>query len=67
MCLFEAPNLNWSEVVMHLDHPNFLVRNKGQLQFLMTLLLTGFGASPFPISLLYREWNFHKLGQVKCF
>uniref|UniRef100_A0A158R661 CCR4-NOT transcription complex subunit 1 n=1 Tax=Syphacia muris TaxID=451379 RepID=A0A158R661_9BILA len=58
-----APNLNWSEVLMHLDRPDFLVADKGQLQFLMTLLLTGFGASPFPISLLYREWNFHNIGQ----
>uniref|UniRef100_A0A915B8H0 CCR4-NOT transcription complex subunit 1 n=1 Tax=Parascaris univalens TaxID=6257 RepID=A0A915B8H0_PARUN len=58
-----SSNLNWSEVVMHLDQPNFFIRNKTQLQFLTTLLLEGLGSSPFPIALLYREWNFHKIGQ----
>ncbi|VDM37677.1 unnamed protein product [Toxocara canis] len=58
-----SSNLNWSEVVMHLDQPNFFIRNKTQLQFLTTLLLEGLGSNPFPIALLYREWNFHKIGQ----
>lgn len=58
-----SPNLNWSEVIMHLDQANFFVRNKIQLQFLTTVLLEGLGNNTFPIALLYREWNFHKLGQ----
>lgn len=58
-----SPSLNWSEVVMHLDQPNFFIRNKAQLQFLTTLLLEGLGSNPFPVALLYREWNFHKVGQ----
>ncbi|VDK35922.1 unnamed protein product, partial [Gongylonema pulchrum] len=59
-----APTLNWSEVIMHLDQTNFVVRNKPQLQLLTALLLEGLGSNSFPIGLLYREWNFHKLGQL---
>ncbi|CAG9539608.1 unnamed protein product [Cercopithifilaria johnstoni] len=59
-----APNLNWSEIVMHLDQTNFIVRTKAQLQLLTTILLEGLGSNPFPIGLLYREWNFHKYGQL---
>uniref|UniRef100_A0A915PBF7 CCR4-NOT transcription complex subunit 1 n=1 Tax=Setaria digitata TaxID=48799 RepID=A0A915PBF7_9BILA len=59
-----APNLNWSEVVMHLDQTNFILRTKAQLQLLTTILLEGLGSNPFPIGLLYREWNFHKCGQL---
>lgn len=49
---------------MHLDQTNFIVRTKAQLQLLTTILLEGLGSNPFPIGLLYREWNFHKYGQV---
>uniref|UniRef100_A0A0R3RQI9 CCR4-NOT transcription complex subunit 1 n=1 Tax=Elaeophora elaphi TaxID=1147741 RepID=A0A0R3RQI9_9BILA len=59
-----APNLNWSEIVMHLDQTNFIIRTKAQLQLLTTILLEGLGSNPFPIGLLYREWNFHKYGQL---
>ncbi|VDK66169.1 unnamed protein product [Onchocerca ochengi] len=59
-----APNLNWSEIIMHLDQTNFIVRTKAQLQLLTTILLEGLGSNPFPIGLLYREWNFHKYGQL---
>ncbi|VDN01607.1 unnamed protein product [Thelazia callipaeda] len=58
------PNLNWSEVVMHLDQTNFIVRTKTQLQLLTTILFEGLGSNAFPIGLLYREWNFHKYGQL---
>ncbi|VDK67886.1 unnamed protein product [Litomosoides sigmodontis] len=59
-----APNLNWSEIIMHLDQTNFIVRTKAQLQLLTAILLEGLGSNPFPIGLLYREWNFHKYGQL---
>lgn len=49
---------------MHLDQTNFIIRTKAQLQLLTTILLEGLGSNPFPIGLLYREWNFHKYGQV---
>uniref|UniRef100_A0A914UVV1 CCR4-NOT transcription complex subunit 1 n=1 Tax=Plectus sambesii TaxID=2011161 RepID=A0A914UVV1_9BILA len=59
-----SPNLNWSEVVMQLDQPGFCVRDRAGLQLLTAGLLAGLEGNAFPIALLYREWNFHKNGQL---
>lgn len=49
---------------MQLDQPGFCVRDRAGLQLLTNGLLAGLDGSAFPIALLYREWNFHKNGQV---
>lgn len=58
-----APNLNWSEVVVELDHPGFMVRDRIGLILLTKALLKGLRDTVFPIALLYKPWG-NKEGQA---
>ena len=65
-CLFrryrQAPTLQWKEVVYHLDHPGFQVKDRTALRLItqalqLGLQLQGLGADAFPVQVLYRVWK----------
>ncbi|XP_030040329.1 CCR4-NOT transcription complex subunit 1 isoform X2 [Manduca sexta] len=57
-----ASNLNWKEVILQLDHPEFLVPDRIGLSLLFTILRmglqsAGYPANVFPTEYLYRRWT----------
>lgn len=57
-----SPNLPWSNVILELDHQEFLVKDRPGLVILMTALRLGlqnlgFHPDTFPIDHLYRRWK----------
>lgn len=56
-----VPNLNWKEVCLGLDHPEFAVKDRVGLNLLITTIRHGFQASGmgqnFPAECLYRHWT----------
>lgn len=57
-----VPNLTWSNVILELDHPDFLIKDRQSLIFLITLLrlglqTSGFHSETFPIDHIYRRWS----------
>ncbi|XP_043234309.1 CCR4-NOT transcription complex subunit 1-like isoform X1 [Amphibalanus amphitrite] len=57
-----TPALQWKEVVYHLDHPGFQVKDRTALRLItqalqLGLQLQGVGADSFPVQVLYRVWK----------
>ncbi|XP_049786692.1 CCR4-NOT transcription complex subunit 1 isoform X4 [Schistocerca cancellata] len=57
-----VPNLQWNDVIMELDHSEFMVKERQGLNLLMTALRLGLqnqGYHPdvFPVDLIYRHWK----------
>ncbi|KAK2193621.1 hypothetical protein NP493_11g11020 [Ridgeia piscesae] len=50
------PHMKWRDVVSELDHPQFIINNKGGLRLLMQAIFRGL-QDIFPIDLLYRVWK----------
>nr|CAD7196956.1 unnamed protein product [Timema douglasi] len=58
----QVPNLVWNDVVLELDHPEFILKDRSSLNLLMSALRLGFqgqGFHPemFPVDLIYRHWK----------
>ncbi|XP_061382387.1 CCR4-NOT transcription complex subunit 1 isoform X1 [Danaus plexippus] len=56
-----ASNLNWKEVILQLDHPEFIVPDRQGLSLLFTILRlglqsAGYPANIFPVEYLCRRW-----------
>lgn len=56
-----APNFNWKDVCLALDHAEFIIRDRAALVLLMNIIrlgmtITGSGPS-FPAECLYRHWT----------
>lgn len=57
-----ASNLNWKEVILQLDHPEFFVPDRTGLSLLFTILRlglqsAGYPANIFPVEYLCRRWT----------
>ncbi|XP_044732731.1 CCR4-NOT transcription complex subunit 1 isoform X2 [Chrysoperla carnea] len=57
-----APNLSWTDVVIELDHPEFIIKDRAGLNLLFTTLRlglqnNGFHPELFPVDSLYRHWK----------
>ncbi|XP_013184897.1 CCR4-NOT transcription complex subunit 1 isoform X2 [Amyelois transitella] len=57
-----ASNLNWKEVILQLDHPEFIVPDRQGLSLLFTILRlglqsAGYPANIFPVDYLCRRWT----------
>lgn len=57
-----ASNLNWKEVILQLDHPEFIVPDQQGLSLLFTILRlglqsAGYPANIFPVEYLCRRWT----------
>ncbi|XP_028158928.1 CCR4-NOT transcription complex subunit 1 isoform X2 [Ostrinia furnacalis] len=57
-----ASNLNWKEVILQLDHPEFMVPDRQGLSLLFTILRlglqsAGYPANIFPVDYLCRRWT----------
>lgn len=57
-----ASNLNWKEVILQLDHPEFIVPDRSALSLLFTVLRlglqsAGYPANIFPVEYLCRRWT----------
>ncbi|XP_045510260.1 CCR4-NOT transcription complex subunit 1 isoform X1 [Colias croceus] len=57
-----ASNLNWKEVILQLDHPEFIVPDRQGLSLLFTILRlglqsAGYPANIFPVEYLCRRWT----------
>ncbi|XP_063392578.1 CCR4-NOT transcription complex subunit 1 isoform X1 [Cydia fagiglandana] len=57
-----ASNLNWKEVILQLDHPEFIVPDRQGLNLLFTILRlglqsAGYPANIFPVEYLCRRWT----------
>lgn len=66
--LLQVPNLQWNDVILELDHADFLVKDRQGLSLLFTALRLGlqghgFHSDRFPVDLLYRHWK-HADSQV---
>uniref|UniRef100_A0A1Y9H2G9 Uncharacterized protein n=1 Tax=Anopheles dirus TaxID=7168 RepID=A0A1Y9H2G9_9DIPT len=55
-----VPNLNWKEVCLALDHPEFMLKDRAGLSLLLTIVKMGMQASnmgqQFPVECLYQRW-----------
>ncbi|XP_072931342.1 CCR4-NOT transcription complex subunit 1 isoform X2 [Epargyreus clarus] len=57
-----ASNLNWKEVILNLDHPEFIVPDRQSLNLLFTILRlglqsAGYPSNIFPVEYLCRRWQ----------
>lgn len=57
-----ASNLNWKEVILQLDHPEFIVPDRNALHLLFTILRlglqsAGYPSTLFPVEYLCRRWT----------
>lgn len=57
-----ASNMNWKEVILQLDHPEFIVPDRNALTLLFTILRlglqsAGYPANIFPVEYLCRRWT----------
>ncbi|XP_039763279.1 CCR4-NOT transcription complex subunit 1 isoform X3 [Pararge aegeria] len=57
-----ASNLNWKEVILQLDHPEFVVPDRQGLSLLFTILRlglqsAGYPTNIFPVEYLCRRWT----------
>lgn len=56
-----VPNLNWKEVCLALDHPEFVIKDRVGLNLLITIFRLGMMTSGmgknFPAECLYRHWT----------
>ncbi|CAG4984058.1 unnamed protein product [Parnassius apollo] len=57
-----ASNLNWKEVILQLDHPEFIVPDRQGLSLLFTILRlglqsAGYPTNIFPVEYLCRRWT----------
>lgn len=69
-----SPNLPWNNVILELDHPEFIVKDRLGLVLLITALRLGlqnlgFHPDTFPIDHLYRRWKnvegqFHLISNI---
>ncbi|KAH8375343.1 hypothetical protein KR200_009943 [Drosophila serrata] len=52
-----VPQLNWKDVCMELDHPEFVIKDRIGLDLLLTILRLATGSSLFPHpECIYRHW-----------
>lgn len=62
-----APNINWKDVCIGLDHTDFLIKDRAALVILITTVRLGMQSSGagqnFPAECLYRHWT-HAEGQL---
>ncbi|KFD64100.1 hypothetical protein M514_12652 [Trichuris suis] len=52
-----SPDLDWSEVMLCFDTPSFMVKNRGCLSSLMSVLSVGFQNESIPLKLLFNRWE----------
>lgn len=56
-----APNYNWKDVCLALDHADFVIKDRAALVLLMTIVRLGMTSSGtgqhFPAECLYRHWT----------
>lgn len=56
-----VPNLNWKEVCLGLDHPEFVIKDRAGLNLLITTVRLGMQTSGmgqnFPAECIYRHWT----------
>lgn len=57
-----TPSLNWKEVILELDHPEFIVTDRHGISLLFTILRlglqsAGYPANIFPVEYLCRHWT----------
>lgn len=56
-----VPNLNWKEVCLGLDHPEFAIKDRAGLLLLIGIIRLGMQASAmgqhFPAECIYRHWS----------
>lgn len=56
-----VPNLNWKEVCLGLDHPEFVIKDRAGLNLLITTIRLGMQTSGmgqnFPAECIYRHWT----------
>lgn len=55
-------NLNWKEVCMQLDHPEFMIKDRQALSTLFTFIRLGLQSlgclqNSFPVECIYRHWS----------
>lgn len=62
-----APNTNWKDVCVGLDHAEFVIKDRAALVILISIIRLGIQASGvgqnFPVECLYRHWS-HPEGQL---
>ena len=59
---FQVPNLSWKDVIVELDHAEFIVKDRQGLNLLFTGLRLGlqnqvFHPEMFPVDIIYRHWK----------
>ena len=54
---FQAPHLNWKEVVSELDHPGFMILSKQGFRLLNIQALFRGLQDIFPVEFIYRPWK----------
>ncbi|KFD46476.1 hypothetical protein M513_12649 [Trichuris suis] len=52
-----SPDLDWSEVMLCFDTPSFMIKNRGCLSSLMSVLSVGFQNESIPLKLLFNRWE----------
>lgn len=56
-----APNTNWKDVCLALDHSDFIIKDRAALVLLLTIIRLGMQASGagqnFPAECIYRHWT----------
>lgn len=62
------PNLPWKDVVMELDQPDWVIKDRASLNLLLTIIRLGLQSSGqgtvFPAECLYRHWTANLEGQL---
>jgi hypothetical protein len=59
---FQVPALSWNDVILELDHTEFVVKDRQGVNLLFTALRLGlqnqgFHPEMFPVDFLYRHWK----------
>lgn len=56
-----VPNLNWKDVCVALDHPEFLIKDRAGLSLLLSIVKMGVHAAgvghSFPVECVYQRWT----------
>ncbi|KAG0047310.1 hypothetical protein BGZ83_007625 [Gryganskiella cystojenkinii] len=56
-------NLNWTEVIQALDHPDFRIQDEAGFEFIVRAFRLAEQSNHFPLEILWRQWN-NSFGQV---
>ncbi|XP_031617580.1 CCR4-NOT transcription complex subunit 1-like [Contarinia nasturtii] len=56
-----VPTMNWKEICIAFDHGDFIIKDRGALVLLMTIVELGMqtsgGGKQFPVDIIYRMWT----------